>query len=358
MEVKQILKALRENNIDISLNGNNIQIHSENPEIPSHLLDNLKKNKQNIIDYLRNSASSEVDYQSIPNIDHQPSYLLSSAQKRLWVMSQFEEGNVAYNIPGIYVFEGDLQKDILEHSFKTLIERHEILRTVFKEDDMGEIKQWIKKTEDTDFKIEYSDFRHLSDYEQKIQPILQSQIESPFDLINGLLLRAHLIQIADKKFIFSYTMHHIISDSWSMGVMIRELMLLYNSYSKKLPNPLSPLRIQYKDYAAWQQNQLGNEQLDSHKSYWLNMFSGEIPVLEMATDRLRPAIKTYNGGNLSKTIDKDLVTKFKNLNKKNGTTLFMGLLAAVNALLYRYTNQEDIVIGSPIAGREHVDLEE
>ena len=147
MEVKKILKTLRENNIDISLDGNNIQVHSESPEIPTHLLNELKTNKQSIIDYLRNNISSEINYESIPNVDIQPSYSLSSAQKRLWVMSQFEEGNVAYNIPGIYVFEGALQKDILEHSFKSLIERHEILRTVFKEDERDEIRQWIKKTE-------------------------------------------------------------------------------------------------------------------------------------------------------------------------------------------------------------------
>jgi amino acid adenylation domain-containing protein/FkbM family methyltransferase len=301
--------------------------------------------------------SENILFSNILPLATQPSYSLSFSQRRFWILSQFKESSIVYNIPGGYLFEGNLDYAALEYSFNTLIERHEILRTVFKEDKPGEIRQFINSTSDTGFKIEYQDLRNEKEQEQKVRDLVQFDFARSFDLARGPLLRATLYQIEENKWMFSYVMHHIISDGWSMGVLIKELLLLYNAFINGEANPLVPLRIQYKDYAAWQEEQLRGERLKVHKEYWLKQFEGELPVLDFPGDKIRPAVKTYNGKVTSKIINKELTGKLKNLSQEAGGTLFMGLLGVVNLLLYRYTKQKDIIIGSSIAEREHIDLE-
>ncbi|MES1249860.1 MAG: amino acid adenylation domain-containing protein, partial [Chitinophaga rupis] len=284
----------------------------------------------------------------------QPHYPLSSSQRRLWILSQFEEGNIAYNMPGVYELEGDLNVAALEGAFGDLIERHEILRTVFKEEDEGEVRQFILSPEETGFRITCLDLRKK---QETIDHLIAADLIHPFDLASGVLLRAALYRVSEQKWVLTYVMHHIISDGWSMKILIDELLLLYTIRSRGGINPLSPLRIHYKDYAIWQQQQIGNESLAKDKAWWVKQLEGELPVLELLGDRPRPAVKTYDGGSINKTLETTLTDKFKGLLLEEGATLFMGLLAAVNTLLYRYTGQEDIILGSPIAGREHPDLE-
>ncbi len=294
---------------------------------------------------------------NIAPVAAQSSYVLSSAQRRLWVLSQFEDGNVAYNMPGAQVFEGELDRDGLEYAFRTLVDRHESLRTVFRSDDQGEIRQYILSVEESGFRVEYEDLRLLAHREEEVKLRVQQDFLRPFDLSEGPLLRATLYQLEDSRWVFSYPMHHIISDGWSMGLLIRELLLFYKTYVEGGSTELEPLRIQYKDYAVWQQEQLKGEGFEQHRQYWLDQFSGELPVVELPSDRVRPWIKSYNGGTVNGQLDKELVSGLSELSHQRGATLFMSLLSAVNALLYRYSHQSDIIIGSPIAGREHADLE-
>ncbi|WP_255373632.1 condensation domain-containing protein, partial [Chitinophaga sp. CF118] len=252
-------------------------------------------------------------------------------------------------MPGVFVFEGELDLALLEYAFDELIARHESLRTIFREDEQGEVRQVILDT--MPFNIAGYD---MQTDEVTLKSLLQQAVTAPFDLSTGPLLRAGLYQAGTNKWIFTCTMHHIISDGWSMNVLIKELLLFYNTAS----NPLSPLKIQYKDYASWQQDQLNSAALQIHKNYWLEQFSGELPVLELPSDKLRPSVKTYHGGIIHHTFSKTISAGIKALIQQEGGTLFMGLLSAINTLLYHYTGQEDIIIGSPIAGREHIDLEE
>lgn len=288
----------------------------------------------------------------------QASYPMSSSQRRLWILSQFEDGNSANNMPGVYEFEGELDPASLAYAFRLLIERHEILRTVFRADEKGEIRQFIFPAHEIQFSIPDFDLREENQQQEKLKSLLQHEFTKPFELAEGPLVRASLYHTADHKWIFTFTLHHIISDGWSMGIMINELLLFYNSHKKDEPNPLAPLRIQYKDYAVWQQEQLSSETLNGHKDYWLKQFEGELPVIDLPVDRTRPAVKTYNGAVIHKTIAKDLASTFKSFSQEQGATLFMGLLAIVNTLLYRYTGDEDMITGSPIAGREHIDLDD
>jgi len=293
---------------------------------------------------------------AIEPLPQQESYELSSSQRRLWILSQFEESNVAYNVPGVYVFDGAMDINALQAAFDTLIERHESLRTVFIQNDEGEVRQVVKSVNETGFHIQVVDLRGQEQMEEKLHQYIAASSSQPFNLATGPLIRASLYQVADNNWLFSYCLHHIISDGWSMGILMNELFLFYNAHANGQGNPLPPLRIQYKDYAAWQQTQLSGEALQQHKAYWLNQFAGELPVLELPGDNVRPPIKTYNGGTIAKVISAPTTTGIKALSQQHGGTLFMGLVAAVNALLYRYTGQEDIIIGSPIAGREHADL--
>ncbi|MGO4295021.1 amino acid adenylation domain-containing protein, partial [Chitinophaga sp. RAB17] len=303
------------------------------------------------------AQSARQSFTTIPLAPVQSGYVLSSSQRRLWVLSQFEGGNVAYNMPGVYVFEGDLNREAFEQAFNALLERHEILRTVLKEDEHGEIRQFVRSLADTGFQIAYRDLRNEAAPEQVLSEQVQQHYLQPFDLATGPLTRAALLQLTDDKWVFSYVMHHIISDGWSIGVLVNDLLSLYNAVVNGVAATLPPLRVQYKDYAVWQKAQLSSPAIQVHKNYWLQQFEDSLPVLELPAEKPRPSIKTYAGGATHKVINATISKGIKTLCQEQGSTLFMGLLAAVNALLHRYTGQEDIVIGIPIAGREHVDLE-
>ncbi|MBB5624270.1 amino acid adenylation domain-containing protein, partial [Pedobacter cryoconitis] len=302
--------------------------------------------------------SSKTSLDVIPVVSLQSDYPLSSSQRRLWVLSQFEEGNIAYNMPGIHVFVGKLDQLAFEFSFQSLLERHEILRTLFREDQHGEIRQTVLSLEEAAFGITYQDLREENNQQEKIRTLVQKELTRPFDLAAGPLVRAGLLQTENNKWVFIYTMHHIISDGWSMNILISELLHFYNTYSTGQTPALSPLRIQYKDYAGWQQQQLSGESLIAHRDYWLEQFAGEIPVLDLPADSIRPTVKTYHGGFVNQTIDSSASKGLKHLIQEQGGTLFMGLLAVVNVLLHRYSGQEDLIVGSPIAGRENIDLED
>jgi amino acid adenylation domain-containing protein len=292
----------------------------------------------------------------IPLAPEQAGYGLSSSQRRLWVLSQFEEGSLAYNIHIEYLFQGNLDNNALEFSLNALIDRHEILRTVFREDETGEVKQYVLSTRESGFRIKYHQIPEEKE-EEIVKVLAGSSSMNHFDLAAGPLIHLLLFKIGENKWIFKCVMHHIISDAWSKGIFINELLQLYTAFLKGMPNPLKPLQIQYKDYAAWEQAQLKEESFQAHKDWWLQQFEGELPVLELPGDNIRPEIKTYNGGVIRKSISSDINKGIKSLSNEQGGTLFMGLLAAVNVLLHRYTSQKDIIVGSIVAGREHADLE-
>ncbi|QNN43947.1 AMP-binding protein [Pedobacter roseus] len=284
------------------------------------------------------------------------SYALSSSQRRLWILSQFPEANVAYNMPGVYVFSGSVNADGLFHSFSQLQERHEILRTVFREDGEGVVRQVVLTSSESGFFLEQRDLQGKD--ASFVDSVVESDFVRPFDLSSGPLFRAGLYRVSQDRWVFTYVMHHIISDGWSMGILIRELLSLYNSYVLGEENALPPLRIQYRDYAAWQQAELSGSRYEEHRSYWLDHLSGELPVLELLGGRARPSVKTYNGGVVHRMLGSDLSSGLRSLSQERGATLFMGLLACVNVLLYRYSGQSDLIIGTPMAGREHSDLED
>jgi amino acid adenylation domain-containing protein/non-ribosomal peptide synthase protein (TIGR01720 family) len=297
-------------------------------------------------------------YAAIEPAPEQEDYVLSSSQRRMWLLSQFQEANIAYNMNGVRLFEGTLDLRAFLQAFQSLLVRHESLRTVFRENEQGELRQVILPAAVAyAFAIYYKDLRGKEEQQALVKRLVQMEHDTAFDLSSGPLLRASLYQVEDNRWVFSYAMHHIISDGWSMRLLESEVMALYQAYARSEENPLQPLRIHYKDFALWEQQQLSGEQLQQHRDYWTEQLQGPLPVLDLPADRARPLVKTYRGGMLYKNIDAETTQELKALGEQQGATLFMALIAAVNTLLYRYSGQQDIIIGSPTAGREHVDLE-
>ncbi|MCW3466338.1 non-ribosomal peptide synthetase [Chitinophaga nivalis] len=356
--VAELYTKLKELKVNVRLVNDKLDLQAPKGVLNEALLNEIKTHKEDLIQFISSYRQQKDGYQSIRKTGLQESYALSASQKMLWVVSQQEEGNIAYNMSGVYVFEGDLRQEALEFAFDRLIERHENLRTVFREDASEEIRQFILPAERIGFTLEYTDLRQLEHRDKKAKQLVQAAALRPFNLATGPLLRAGLYQVADNKWIFGHVMHHIISDGWSMGILIRELLELYNAHMQGKPDPLTPLHIQYKDYAAWHREALSGEMLAAHEAYWLDHFAGELPVLELPGDRIRPALKTYNGHLVNRVMDAGISADVLTLCREQGATLFMGLLAAVNVLLYRYTGQEDIIIGTPNAGRSHADLQD
>ncbi|WP_316634066.1 non-ribosomal peptide synthetase [uncultured Flavobacterium sp.] len=358
-DLKGIIDDLIKLNINIKVQDNELKITGSKENLTSDIISRIKENKSRLIDYFQSveTESNLITTNIIPKIKEEESYVISSSQRRLWMLSQFTDGSIAYNMPGIYIFEGNLDVQALNTAFKRLIQRHEILRTYFKETQNGEVLQVIVPSDEFAFEIEAHDLQGRKEQESELSILIHQEILTAFDLSRLPLLRANLYQLSKDKWAFSTVMHHIISDGWSMGIMIKELLEFYNAEIKAEAATLEELAIQYKDYAAWQQEQLKGAALESHRDYWLNQLKGELSVLDIATDRLRPQIKTYNGNSILRPLSPEVHTGIQTLSQEQGGTLFMGLLTGVTSLLYHYSAQEDIIIGSPIAGREHSALD-
>lgn len=355
-KVRELLVQLKNNDIDIQLENDNLEVYYDGEELDEISYNLIKDNKEDIIQFFKDYKSDSDTFFSIPLALRQESYPLSAAQNQLWILSQFEGGNSAYNLSSVHELEGDLDIQQVEASFRFLIKRHESLRTVFKEDKNGEIKQYILDFEDIDFSLPFEDFRSIERLDAINQSIEKEQINS-FNLAKGLLFRVKIFQTGESTFLLSLVMHHIISDGWSMEVMVKDLFSFYNNSSKKEGKVSLPeLIIQYKDYAVWQQDMLKNNKLEKNKEYWLEQFSGDLPTLVLPSQKQRPVIKTYNGKTLNFELNSALLSSLKELNKSQGVTLFMSLLSLVKLLLSKYAHQEDIIIGSASSGRENADL--
>ncbi|MTJ51844.1 amino acid adenylation domain-containing protein [Anabaena sp. UHCC 0253] len=279
---------------------------------------------------------------------------LSFAQERLWFLDQLEGQNSTYNIPGMLRITGNLQISALEQALKEIVNRHEVLRTNFKAVN-GTPIQVIddKKT----FTLTIEDWQHLNKTEADIQLFSQQETEKTFDLTTDTLLRATLLQVSNHEFILLATMHHIISDGWSIGIFVEELSHLYQSYIQGKNSSLPKLPIQYADFAIWQRQRLSGEILETQINYWKQQLANAPALLQLPTDRPRPAVMTNAGKSHRFTINSELTQQLQKLSRENETTLFMTLLAGFSTLLYRYSYQEDILIGSPIANRNRGEIE-
>jgi amino acid adenylation domain-containing protein len=308
------------------------------------------------------TARSELEPAEIQPVEDQPDYRLSHAQRRLWVLGQMEQGLAAYNLTHAVILEGELDHEALDHAFAEVIVRHESLRTVFVTVD-GEPRQ--KVIDQPRVSVDRIDLSAEPDPDAAVQALIADQAAAVFDLTHGPLIRLKLAALPAEtsgaaRHLLVLTLHHIISDGWSMGVLASELAEHYRSYQSGSvqESPLEPLRIQYRDYSAWQHRRLAAEASAGQREHWLDQLSGEIPRLNLPTDSPRPPVVTYQGRSTRTELDAGLVTELKALAEEAQASLFMVLVAAVKILLSRISGQDEIVIGTPVAGRDHPDLED
>ena len=292
----------------------------------------------------------------IPRRDSAAPPPLSFAQQRLWFLDQFEPGSHAYNIPAAFRLSGPVDADLLERAVQEIVRRHEALRTTFRRQG-GEVGQIIAP--ELKVPVRRIDLRSLpaDERERRVAVWLEEEAATPFDLATGPLLRVALLQLGEADFILHRNLHHIVSDGWSSGVFERELMALYNAYARNEPSPLAELPVQYADFAVWQRQWLQGKVLETQLAFWKQRLGGGLPVLELPTDRPRPAQQTTRGDWWTMNVPLGVADALKQLSRQRGVTLFMTLLAAFKVLLHRYTRQEDIIVGSPIAGRNRTETE-
>ncbi|MCY8185278.1 amino acid adenylation domain-containing protein [Bacillus inaquosorum] len=286
---------------------------------------------------------TDSPYEAIKPAEKREAYPVSSAQKRIYVLQQLEDGGTGYNMPAVLELEGKLDPERLDRAFKELIKRHESLRTSFEQDESGEPVQRIH--DEVPFTLQTAALD-----EQTEQEVAAAFIQ-PFDLSQAPLFRAQIVKVSDERHLLLVDMHHIISDGVSVNILIREFGELYNNRT------LPALHIQYKDYAVWQEEFKKGDAYQTQEAYWLKQLEGELPVLDLPADHTRPPVRSFAGDKVSFTLDQEAASGLHKLARENGSTLYMVLLAAYTALLSRLSGQEDIIVGSPIAGRPHKDLE-
>ena len=361
-EVTKIIDLIylaKQSGLNFVLNEQHLQLKvQDNKIIDPDLLEEIRNNKQQIIDFLSNenwkTRVVDENHNKINKFDRKinSQFPLSFSQERLWFIDQLE-GSVQYHVPIVRRLKGKLNKEALANAFQGIINRHEVLRTVIIEKEgqgypsIIDVKGWQLSIVDGSIYKENSDELQLS---------IKQIIINPFDLSKDYMIRASLITFSEQENILVVTLHHIASDGWSTSVLFKELMEFYNAYIEDRPVLLSSLPIQYEDYAIWQRNYLQGEILDRKVGYWKEKLKN-VGILQLPVDYHRPAEWSNRGALLRFSIDKFLSDQLHALSKQESTTLFMTLLAAFKVLLHRYSGQEDICIGSPIANRSQKELE-
>jgi amino acid adenylation domain-containing protein/non-ribosomal peptide synthase protein (TIGR01720 family) len=280
---------------------------------------------------------------------------LSFAQQRLWFLDQMEPGNPAYNIPAAIRLTGRLDVGALEQSFNEIVRRHEVLRTRFVAID-GRAAQIIEPS--LELRLSVTDLGHLpaDEREKRALGLAATEARRGFDLAQAPLVRASLLRLGEMDHLLLLTMHHIVTDAWSTEILIREMAALYAAYGSNRQSPLEELPVQYADYAAWQRERLTGETLERELAYWKKRLAGAPSVLELPSDRPRPAVQSYRGEEEITVIEGQAVEAIKELSRREGVTTFMTLLAAFTVLLHRYSGSRDLCIGTPIAGRNRAEV--
>ena len=317
----------------------------------------LSPEKRALLEFkLKKKGSDASGQETIPRSASRATAPLSFAQQRLWFLAQLEPDSAAYNIHRAIRLSGALNIEALQKSLDAIVARHEVLRTTFAGVD-GVPVQVIAASRLVEFEVIDLSQRASSDQNREVQSLLDERIQRPFDLSSDLMLKATLVKLEREEHILLLVMHHIASDGWSLGILSRELSALYEAFSTAKPCPLSELPIQYADFAIWQRQWLQGKVLTGTLSYWKKFLEGAPSLLELPTDRPRPIFQTFRGDRKSLVLSKSLTEAIKKLSRQEGTTLFMTLLGAFQTLLYRHTAQDDIVVGTPIAGRNRAEIE-
>lgn len=347
--IAELLTHLHRLDIKLWADGERLRYDAPKGALTRQLRSELRARKAEMVAYLHQVQSDQLEQiQPVPREGKLP---LSFSQQRLWFLDQLGSG-VAYNMPRALRLSGHLNIPAFEAALNEVVQRHESLRTTFAEAD-GNAHQLIHH--DVTVTVPLIDLSHLTQEEQEeqVKQLVADEAVLPFDLTRDLMLRATLLKLGAAEHVILLTMHHIASDGWSMGILVREMTQFYSAPTTPLPT----LPIQYADFAVWQRNRLQGEVLEAQLQYWKKQLLDAPPLHQLPTDRARPPVQTFEGRMVEFTIGAQLTRELQYLSQQSGSTLFMTLLAGFNLLMFRYSGTEDLVVASPIANRNRKEIE-
>lgn len=353
----ELLSELRRLNVKLTAEGDRLRYTAPSGVMTAELRAELAARKKDLLDFLKEaSLNTRPQPRAITPISRDGDLPLSFAQMRLWLLDRLEPGTATYNLPRCYRMKGKLNVAAFERSLTEIVRRHEALRTCFLMVDWRPVQ---KIAPPEPFKVSVVDLQGLAEAvrEEEAARLALVYASQPFDLGKAPLMRATLLKLAAEEQVLLLNMHHIAFDGWSFDVFERELSVLYTAFLQGQSSPLPELPVQYADFAVWQREWLKGEVLQAQLDYWKEKLGGSLPVLELPTDRPRPGLQTYNGSTLSWALSPKLTEGLKTLSRREGVTLFVTLLAAVQVLLLRYTGQEDLLVGTPSASRNRAEIE-
>jgi hypothetical protein len=353
--IKSLIKNFSKLGVLIFVDDGQLKTRADKHVMTPDLIAVVKENKHQILEYFAQGFDVIDDDSGMP-----PRPLgalpLSFSQQRLWLMDQISGSGAHYNMPGVIKLSGKLDHMAVQKALICIVERHESLRTVFRVAENGEPALVIQDAASFQFGvIDLSSFPE-TDAQLKLAHLMEEESARVFDLSADFMLRAQLVQCAAEEHSLLVTLHHIASDGWSLAILVNEFCALYRAYSQGEGNPLTPLPIQYADYAYWQRNWLQGEVLNKQLGYWVTQLASLPVVHSLPLDRPRPSLQSFVGHIYSSHMDTAISNALNSLCQSQGATLFMGLHAAFSILLSRYSNETDIVVGSPIANREYVGI--
>ncbi|MEG4277791.1 amino acid adenylation domain-containing protein [Microcoleus sp. MON1_C1] len=356
VDLVEFLSYLRTLDINIFVEGEILRCNAPEGIITPELRAQISQRKAEIVLFLKAAnRTSSLTHTPIVSMGREGNLPLSFAQQRLWFLDQLVPNNPFYNVPAALRLTGSLNFSALQQTFNEIVRRHEALRTTLAVVS-GQPVQRIAVA--FHLPINVVDLRKLPKESRQTEAnrLTTEEAQRSFNLSNDLLLRVTLLQLDDAEYLLMLNMHHIVSDGWSIGVLIQELGALYTAFASEKPSPLPALSIQYADFAKWQREWLQGEVLETQLAYWRQQLNG-ISMLNLPADRPRPAIQSYRGKRQFLQLPKELSEALETLSQREGVTLFMTMLAAFKTLLYHYAQQEDIVVGSPIANRNRSEIE-
>ncbi|HWS52578.1 MAG TPA: amino acid adenylation domain-containing protein, partial [Pyrinomonadaceae bacterium] len=308
------------------------------------------------VEALLRDAGAEEPLPPVEPVPHEGPLPLSFAQQRLWFIDQLEPGSAFYNSPGAMRLVGPLDVDALGRALSEIVRRHEVLRTRFGSEG-GEPYQVVEEPSGVELGVTDLSYLGEAEREAEVLRLAAKEARRPFDLSRGQLLRVGLLRLAADEHVLLLTMHHIASDAWSLGVLVREAASLYEAFAAGKPSPLPELPVQYADFAVWQRRYLTNERLEAQLAYWRRQLTGAPPAMELPGAKPRPAAQGYRGAHASFRVNREITEGLRAVGREEGATLFMVMLAGFSALLSHYTGERDVVVGTDVANRTRGETE-
>jgi len=352
-----LLELLKEKRIAVSAVDGSLRVKAPKGAMTAEIDGLLKRHKDELLEFLVRKSSSQQpadDTAALVPVARGEASITSFPQQRLWFVDQLEGGSAQYNIPSALRLKGRLDRDALQHALDTIVERHEVLRTTYRADNDAAF-QVVRPFRPVPIRI--VDLTGAADCKADVHALAREEASATFDLAEDLMLRATLLVVSEQEHVLLFTMHHIASDGWSMGVLVKEFVTLYGSYSQGGANPLPPLPLQYADYAHWQRERLQGEGLRRQLDYWKNRLDGIPQLHSLPLDKPRGARQSFIAGRHQQRIERQLVDALQQLAREQGATLFMVLQSAYALLLARWSGANDIVMSVPSAGRTEAAVE-